>query len=491
MANERVLIAGCGPQRWVRGLSGPLGAQQEKGWFGPYTALSSQGTQHAQRSGIAGPAKARVSLSGLIQREACWLPADNYAGTPTLSVLPAQGQLDMVPRVPSIAGLARASASWASVQLGGAGTLVVPKSWNSDCARGVLHSYAQAGWSLSSLEPLLTAPRVLSQDGLFLRLSDEEGDIVLPMDAHVARALSTLRNVYKQVLGAAGPGLSARWLEEEEDRQGWFARTQILWRLTEGLRAGRSEIDLGGAHAPIFGRSGDTNMQALAPLFGLRIRVRFPAADTSKWLEKASWPGFLRSRSGRIRVRGLEWASRPIAILSTPDLDSGWPAELRALGVDLKEITLDEGLPRLAQEESFSQRFPGFVPAELRGPVKLVGAEIVGPEVGLEPTPGPLIEAPGQVEDAAVDRRLDPVQGHEAAQPALVVQRPFHPQRIELAAAHRPGSLRVFVDGKHQEHAELNPLGGAAGPRLYEVDGVSIAHGALLRVDFEPEQEAP
>jgi hypothetical protein len=491
VASERVLIAGCGPHRWARALSGPLGMQLEKGWFGAHTVLSAQGTQHAQHSGIPGPAEARVSLSGLIEREACWLPADTYAGTPTLSVLPAQGQLDMVPRVPSVAGLARAAASWASVQLGGAGTLVVPKSWNSDRARGVLHGYAQAGWSLSSLEPLLSAPRVLSQNGLFLRLSDDEGDIVLPVDAHVARALSTLRSVYKQVLSAAGPVLSARWLEEEEDRQGWFARTQILWRLTEGLRAGLSEIDLGGAHAPIFGRSGSTDVQALAPLFGLRIRVRFPAADTSKWLEKASWPGFLRSRSGRIRVRGLEWTTEPMAVLSTPGVDAGWQAELRALGVELKQVTLDEGLSRLAPEESFSQRFPGFVPAAMRGPAKLVGAEIVGPEVGLESTPGPPVQTPDVAKDAPVGPPEDPVPGQEDALPAPVVQRPFHPQRIELTAAHRAGSLRVFVEGEHQEHAELNPLGGAAGPRLYEIDGVAIAHGALLRVDFEPEKESP
>lgn len=494
MASERVLIAGCGPQRWVRGLSGPLGVQLEKGWFGAHTALSAQGTQHAQHSGIPGAAEARVSLSGLIQREACWLPADNYAGTPTLSVLPAQGQLDMLPRVPSVAGLARASASWAGVQLGGPGTLVVPKSWNSDRARGVLHGYAQAGWSLSSLEPLLgDAPRVLSQDGLFLRLSDEEGDIVLPVDAHVARALSTLRSVYKQVLSAAGPVLSARWLEEEEDRQGWFARTQILWRITEGLRAGRSEIDLGGAHTPIFGRSANTNLDALGPLFGLRIRVRFPAADTSKWLEKASWPGFLRSRSGRIRVRGLEWKSEPMAILRTPGVDEGWVQDLRDLGVELREITLDEGLSRLSPGEAFSQRFPGFVPAERRGPAKLVGAEIVGPEVGTEVLPPPQERAPEpttpqRITDSQPQELPDagPVDSPEEDAPGPAPSRPFHPQRIELAAAHRAGSLRVFVEGELQEHAELNPLGGAAGPRLYEIEGVSIAHGALLRVDFEP-----
>lgn len=492
--------------RWVRDLSGPLGVQEERGWFGAHTALSAHGTQHAEHSGVPGAAEARVSLSGLIQREACWLPADNYAGTPTLSLLPAQGQVEMVPRVPSLAGLARASASWAAVQLGGPGTLVIPKAWNSDRARGILHSYSQAGWTFSALEPALRgAPRVLCQDGLFLRLSDEEGDLVLPVDAHVARALSTLGSIYKQLLSAAGPVLSARWLEQEEDRQGWFARTQILWRVTEGLRAGLSEIDLGGAQAPVFGRSGHTNLDELGPLFGLRIRVRFPAADTSKWLEKASWPGFLRSRSGRIRVRGLEWTRAPLAVLQSPGLDPERVQELRDLGVDVQTLSLDAGVDQLPAPSSFAQRFPGYVPAERRGPAKLRGAEIVGPEVGTESMDqappmavAPLKPEPKPAVGPSLQPRAQPVvppEPKDAPEPvppsgvdAPRPQRPFHPQRIELSTPHRSGTLRVFVDGVLQEQAELNPLGGAAGPRLYEIDGVSIAHGALLRVDFEPGQ---
>jgi hypothetical protein len=184
-----------------------------------------------------------------------------------------------------------------------------------------------------------------------------------------------------------------------------------------------------------------------------------------------------------------------MAVLSTPGIDDGWQKELAGLGVELTQITLDDGLPRLAPEESFSQRFPGFVPAERRGPAKLVGAEIVGPEVGLEPAPEPPVKVPKLVEDApavqAPETAEDAGDVQEDATPVLALQRPFHPQRIELAAAHRAGSLRVFVEGEHQEQAELNPLGGAAGPRLYEIDGVSIAHGALLRVAFEPEPESP
>lgn len=447
-----------------------------------------------------------MSLSGLIQREACWLPADNYAGTPTLSLLPAQGQIEMVPRVPSLAGLSRAAASWAAVQLGGPGTLAVPKGWNSDRARGILHSYSQAGWRFGALEPALRgAPRVLAQDGLFFRLSDEEGELVLPVDAHVARALSTLGSIYKQLLSAAGPVLSARWLEQEEDRQGWFARTQILRRLTEGLRAGLSEIDLGGAQAPVFGRSGSTNMEELGALFGLRIRVRFPAADTSTWLEKASWPGFLRSRSGRIRVRGLEWTRAPLAVVQTPGLDPERVQELRDLGVDLQMISLDDGVDQIPAPTPFSQRFPGYVPADRRGPAKLRGAEIVGPEVGTESmdqapvAPVAPERVPERVPERLRERVPEAVVRPEPSAPADPApasippdaprpQRPFHPQRIELSTPHRSGTLRVVVDGVLQDQAELNPLGGAAGPRLYEIEGVSIAHGALLRVDFEPGQ---
>lgn len=473
-SQQRLLIAGCGPVRWLRSDHGVFGEHWERGSFGAHAALSPEGTRHGLLAGIPGPGEGRVSLSGLMDREACWLPEPDYTGDPELIPLPSDAQLPPVPRVPALEGLARAVGSWASVELGGTGTLAIRRGWSSERARSILHAMGQVGWRLSYLEDTLALPpggRALSRDGLFLRLVDpEQGDLVLPVDAHVARALSGLRSLYKQLLEAAGPELSARFLEQEEDRQGWYVRSQIFLRVVAGLRAEREEIDLGGAQAPLFGRSPANAPQELEALHRLRVRVRFPPADTSDWLQKVEKPGFLRSRSGRIRVGGLGWSRPGLLLLDAGEDNSALIRGLESLGVSPEPLSLDALAPRLAPGVEFAALHPGFVPVQERTAPVLSGPEIVGPEVGLEP------EEPQQAEQAL------PETPAESA-PELP-QRPFEPQVLELSTPHRRDSLRLSVEGAPID-VSLNPLGGGRG--RYLIEGTELAHGALLRVDFEPQ----
>jgi hypothetical protein len=554
MAVERVLVWGCGGMRWFRLDQGPFGAHWESGLFGSFTGLSNRGTQHGLLSYVPSPVEGRVSLAAVMDAAEVWRPGEEFAGEAGIERLqPQPGAIKTVVEMPERAALARAIASWASVELGGVGALVVRSCWNSPEAQEILHGFSEVGWELAIVEealPVDSGNRLLTTDGLFVHIEDADGTLIMPSDPHAARALAQADRVYKAMLGMVGAPVAAAWYGREDARQGWFCKQQIAFRLAHGLRAGDADIALGGAEAPVFGALQDTSRAAFADLYALRVQVQVPPADTSDWFQKASWPGFLRNRSGRIRIAGLDWSARTTLEFEGPDTRPELAFMLGMQGHPRKTVAAKRVREGLGAVLPFQQRFPAFL-ARGQEPIPVDAPEIRGPDrkppptmVPAEPDPVPQdVPAPAPVaapEPAApapfpttrptapppapaptrtpAPTRPPPVAEvppvvaepppslHEA--PTLVPppdpppepppridlptppapeRRPFHPQRFELHVPHRPETMRVWVDGKVLRQPELQPIGGTRGDvRLLQIDGVDLAHGAVVRVDYDP-----
>jgi hypothetical protein len=68
----------------------------------------------------------------------------------------------------------------------------------------------------------------------------------------------------------------------------------------------------------------------------------------------------------------------------------------------------------------------------------------------------------------------------------------FDPQRVTIRPPHRPESLRLLVDGEPIAAATMIAVGqGPDGRGHYLLEGCALHHGALVRVDFEPDWGEP
>ena len=324
--------------------------------------------------------------------------------------------------VPDRAEVIRGLARWMGKQLGGTGVLVVPEGLD----REALWEWADLGWTLQTLQ---TEGALLAFDGPLVRI----GGAVTAADGVAGVALACADQVVRAMVDLAGGDASLRWHDGEDDRQGWFARQQVVHRLLAGER------ELGGDSAPIFGAG-----PGLERLHQVRVTVQ-PGAPPSAWWATLEEHGLLPSEDPIVQVEGPD--ERPEAGFH---LDMAGRARHRLRPLD--------GVAELGPGSSFDELFP---------------ARTLLPE-----PPPPLAVLRPDVEPEQFE--TGPIGELELPEPEPPPMPPFDPGWVELPG-HRSGSVAVFLDGKEVE-ADLAEL----APGILRIQRPSVPHGALLRVDFEP-----
>jgi hypothetical protein len=130
---------------------------------------------------------------------------------------------------------------------------------------------------------------------------------------------------------------------------------------------------------------------------------------------------------------------------------------------------------------------PGPAPEPFSSQWQRQRVPVLPPPPPLEPPP-----VPRPVEDEHERGREGGERSPEQAQPQAPALGTFDPQHLTLRPAHNPDSMRLYVDGTPAPGASLVPVGrGPDGRRHYQVEGIALRHGAVVRVDFEPDWGEP
>lgn len=519
---SKILILGCGEMAW--GRRSPLfNRQWNRGRLSDKICFGFDGPQPGEVPGLDW-----VTLAAELDRRTAWRPAKALGPKPSITVL--RGEPTRAPSLPSWSELAGIQARWATRELEGAGVLVTPEEWSeSDDGRQLLAAWSDEGWLWAPLEKVLerrfsSDARFLSASGSWLRVMQREGGLIFANGAEAALALEMASAILERALAELGLGLAERWRREEEPRSGWYVHQQITHKIVKALRGGWGRVELGGSSLFRFSRDGRLIVDPAGTsgvlfrfssaeaqdryqvLSTLRLKVELPALAIP-WWEEVSRPGFLRSVQGDFHP-GIGWSDRRTVLLEGMEIHQ-LESYLRPLAPEkvaparlAEALELGSLLPWRAQEA-----VPKAPPARATGEKPAAGERVEpagsrpSPETGASPksAPAPVAEPgveapPGErpgAREAGVEAPPPPVSP-ESAEPAQKVElvtalTSFQPQQFSLDIPHRPGRVQVWLDGELVEQGNVRR--SVRGEGLYTIEGVSVPHGAIVRVDFEPFQE--
>lgn len=502
-----VVVLGCGELAWARPSLSPLGDRQwKRGRF--------LETIHLGQGGLlpgSAPGEDWIKPSDEIDRLDGWSPAAALGPPARFSLL--GGQPAEAPPVPAWPDFATAQARWVTRELGAAGFLVTPAAWRtSEKGRQLLSVWAGEGWSWNSLEEVVGrriagAGRFAASAGLWLRVMQGRQSTVLPNGPEAARAIEVASSLIGFALGRLDGAAAARWRREEESSSGWVVRQQAARRIMGGLLAGRTTVEL-GTEAPLFHFSSEAARRRYEVLAAMRVAVEVPPAPMS-WWDRVSEPGFLLSRQG-LPHPGIEWREPKTILLQGPDIRQlaghlaarNLPREL-ADPARLEDVLAPQvlppqpspELPRAAAEppppgaESRTPPVPFASPEGTGQPSPLPPAAV---QAAVRPEAAAAIQAQvqaavhaevqGQVQlevEAAAEGRA-PTEIQEIGGVSTLPT--YQPSRFSLDVAHQAERMRVWVEGQRIEPGDVR----RSRQGHYTLDGAKVAHGAVVRIDFDP-----
>lgn len=483
---SNILVMGCGDLAWGRPSVSPIfGRRWNRGRISAKI--------HLRPGGGSSPGEVAggdwVSLAEELDREVGWWPAGPLGPAPEITI--EREMEERAPALPTWAELAESQARWATGTLEGSGVLVTPGAWRESIkGHQLLAAWVDAGWSWAALEEALQESfsadsRFAAASGLWLRLTQPEGHLVLPNGPEAARALEVTVVVLERILAAVEGDLVARWRKEEEDESGWFLRQQVTRKIANALRKGQRRVELGGAGLFRFSAAGADRYR---PFSALRIVIELPKADVS-WWERIERKGALHRADGT-SYDGIRWESRKTIVLEGEETRQIYnflnfrslpqetfdPARLEAalsLGAPLA-LPPSSGTAVVTEESEAS--VPMDTHALLESDFASESGPVALPEAVSEAVPE---EAP--YEDVPVEQGVPP--NPAAAAPLLTELPEFLPHQFSLSERHRPESLRVWIDENRIDPANVRP---SIRPGIYVIEGFPVSHGAIVRVDFEP-----
>ncbi|HSK77377.1 MAG TPA: hypothetical protein VLQ45_13070 [Thermoanaerobaculia bacterium] len=392
--------------------------------------------------------------------------------------------------------------------------------------------------------------RFVSAGSIWLRIHEPGGSAVVANGAEASCALEVTPRVLSRLMETVSPELRAQWLNQEEPVSGWFTRQQMVRRIAEALREGRRSIVLGGLKAPLFCFSSADAARRFSDLTALRITLDLPSLSAAIWWEQIADSGFLKSASGAAGRPALRWDALETILLGNPSADGhSSPREIRSLHTYLRFNgrplrLLDPALLTEAREaaadlerclarwDEAAAKVPpqaAKAPAETKAPAKAAKAS---PEVAKTPLKAP--ETPPETgkpaktttpEGEAAASPRDAGAARETASPVQVVSTvvvppeaetlpdaavevadelppdvdepvipmaadplfDFSPDHLYLEQPHRRGLVKVLLDGVSVSPENVVPAQLAKDKWFFQLKGVTVPRGAIVRIDFEPE----
>jgi hypothetical protein len=397
-------------------------------------------------------------------------------------------------------------------------------------------------------QPIAGASRFAAAAGLWLRLTQGRESTVLPNGTEAARALEITSSLIGFALGRLDGVVAARWRNEEEGASGWVVRQQAARRIMAALVAGQTRIEL-GTEAPLFHFSSDAARRRYAVLAAMSIAIEVRPVAVAWWervtepgflhsRQGIPHPGIDWSQPSTIVLQGPE-----IRQLSNHLAAQGLPRELAdpaRLGEALEEQQAPPASPPPLRPEPAAPRPQEIKPAAVAAPARPRKAKAPPPDAAPErqeatvppaaaepaptaPAPSPAAapapqasaaapvppassaipmppaaaaapEPPAEVPAAAAAQEGGETQDAAAASGAEteileidgVSTLPWYqPSRIDLDVAHHPERMRVWVDGKRIEPANIR----RSRQGYLTLDGAAVPHSAIVRIDFDPIQK--
>jgi hypothetical protein len=528
--SDKILVYGCGDLAWAQSdgpPDSPFGEDWLTGRLGEMLPLEEGGAE-------------AVSLCDELDAQAGWWPARE---PPQTRVEIQRGRHAAALVLPAWEDLVNRQAGRVTRELRGTGVLVTPRIWSGSLpGRELLRAWGRLGWRWASLEEVLACKfsaevRFVSAGSTWLRIHEPGGSAVVANGAEASCALEVTPRVLSNVLAAVSPELAAEWRSREEPRTGWFTRQQIVRRVAEALREGRRSVELGDTGAPLFRFSSTEASRHFSDLAGLRVTIDLPPLSAAIWWEQIVDSGFLQSPPGTEGRPAIRWETLETILLGNPKSDGQSPpleirslhtylwfngrplrlidpvtlTEAREVGADLERCLArweeadrrraePAGEPAAAAKASPEAKKP----AETKKPAKAktsAGEAKAAPRdagaTGQTATPagtvGTVEAAPETVPDVPVDEAFaagEPPTVDEPVVPELTAADPlfaFTPEHLYLEQPHRHDYVRVFLDGVPVSPENLAPANLAEDKRGYQLKGMTVPRGAIVRIDFEPE----
>jgi hypothetical protein len=453
-----VLVLGCGDLAWGRpSKSNRFGQQWSHGHVPSELHPTPEGPRPAAPDALDG-----VRLADEIEGLFAWSPTRALFGPPP-KVEVVSGDRPEGPLLPSWSDFVVFQARWATRTLDGPGVLVTPGDWlASGKGRSLLEVWAGEGWSWAPLEVALRGKylpldRIASSSGLWLRLTDEGGSLVCANGPEAARAVEVVPLALEAAVQALGGREAMEWWREEEPQTGWYARQRIRRGILAALKQGRTRVEL-GAQASLFGFSSAEALQRFVGLAGVRISMDLEPV-TVPWWEWIAEPGFLGSPAGGPHT-GIRWRERKTVLLESEGT--------RQLANHLAY----KGMPREEVDPAgFEEALGagGALPAPPPDPKSPEEALFISSVEGS----GDVGSLPDEIEE------IPP----PPPPPLLTALADYRPDQFSLGVLHSHERLRVLIDGEQigQENVRYS-----VGDGSYTIAGRAVAHGSIVRIDYEP-----
>ncbi|MDP2341427.1 MAG: hypothetical protein Q8O67_10735 [Deltaproteobacteria bacterium] len=449
-------------------------------------------------------------------------------------------------RLAGRAVLANKWAAWTTNESGlsaGSRVLLVPRSWSTHAlGRDFLKAWDRCGWQFAFVDDafrsVLSSSRLVSADGVFARVDEPAGGLVVPNGGAAALALALSPVVLKRMLHLAGASANA-WIADEQTRSGWFTRMQIAGRIHAALLDDKDQLELGGA-LPVFAVS--EGASSTSTLSSLVFRARLPRVDP-EWWNSAAKPAYLKSPSGGIRMQGIPWDELPTNVVAGVDASRvvfffrfrGKRCDI--VGLDQRDVVTGAAFSALVPDyvEPPAEAPPLPVPAPVRVELPKSPSSTSNPAAVIPPPPPPRRSAPQPVitppvpppspppsplpvERGAGGERSTVVVPNVVPRVSPLTPQPplprtgegeekekekekekettttpmpgstFLPGHFAIDRPHRRESIAVTVDGQRLDGVTIKKLPDAivSTDSFYVIDGQRIAHGSIVRVDFDP-----
>jgi len=446
---SKVLVLGCGDLAWGKpSKSSPFSRRGNRGRLPEEIRPALEGLSPSSPD-----VPDAVRLADEIEELAAWVPTRALFGPPP-KITVETGDRAEGPILPAWSEFVATQARWVTQTLDGPGVLVTPGDWLAPGkGRSMLEVWAGEGWSWASLEVAVKGryppqDRIASASGLWVRLIEEGEGMVCANGPEAARAVEVAPLVLAAAVQSLGEREAEEWRRDEEPQTGWYARQRIRRGIIAALKQGRTRAKL-GAHASLFGFSSPEASQRFRELSRVRIGVTLepPAVPWWEWIAE---PGFLESPAGVLH-RGIRWRDRKTVLLESE--------AIRQLANHLAY----KGLPR---EEVYPAGFE-----------EILGAGGALPPFARDPDSSAEETGAG---DTLSDNILEPPPA-----PPLTVLADYRPDQFSLDLLRNPERPRVLIDGERvgQENVRRSSRDGG-----YTIAGRAVAHGAVVRIDYEPGQ---
>lgn len=450
---SRVVVLGCGDLAWGEpAKSSTFGRRGSRG----HLPEAIRPTPEGLRPSSADVPDA-IRLADEVEMLSTSVPTRAIFGAaPKIAV--ETGNRTEGPILPPWPEIVAVQARWVTQTLGGAGVLVTPGDWQAPGkGRSLLEVWVGEGWSWAPLEVAirgryLPQNRIASSSGLWLRLTEEGGGVVCANGPEAARAVEVAPLALEAAVQSLGEREAAEWWREEEPQTGWYTRQRIHRGIVAALKEGRTRVELGG-RASLFGFSNEEALKRWRGLVGVRI-LMFLELPAVPWWEWIAEPGFLESPVGMLHV-GIRWRDRKTILLESE--------AIRQLANHLAY----KGLPREEVD-----------PAGLEEALNVGGGLpplLLDPEISAE-----AISSPSAKRDLPDDIEQVPPPL------PLTALAEYRPDQFSLDLLRDPERPRILIEGKR---VTVENVRRSARDGVYKIVGSAVAHGSIVRIDYEPWQD--